>query len=1586
MNIITTRFSQRKNKTIHRLLCLFALLLMTVQSSWGQQVIGQFPDFNGGYEGFATGSFGTNAAGLATGTTYSAYSVNTLTNHQGGINIVAGGTPVIASQPRTGSNVLVWGGSQSVKKLYSTTVNTNGAIVNSTAYTVQYYYLTSRNNAIAGTPNIAISPDGSVNPGTAVNMNTVQNTTTTAWTKVTLSITAGSSAAATKYGALVFSGANFSNSSCYYIDDLCVYAGAVDTTAPTGAATSPSTTVVSGTSLSINWTGAQYAGDGGGYVIVRSTSATAVTLNANGIYGVGNTSATGGGTIVGITAGVAGTSQSFTDTGLTDGTTYYYSIFAVDKAFNYDAAVTCNGTPVSGLTPPTLTADSTSNNVDNNIDITFADDPTWRAAVTAVKIGSTNLTVTTDYVLTAGNLQLKPSGLNALLTTSGSKAVSIVATGYQPATVTQQINAGAVVAANSSVSIGSALAPNTSQTITITARDQYNNLVPGYQFLYDATITDTNGATDESYTIDGSARTSTISDFTVTALTNASGVATFTVALPVYIDGGDGISVQVQLANGTTNVGSAFSYTQLPHQTITFGALAAVTYGDANFNLTATASSGLTVSYTSSNTSVATVSGNTVTIVAPGSTNITASQAGNGSWAAATPVVQALTVNTKTLTVSPATANNKTYDGTTTATITGTLVGIINADVVTLTGTGTFASANVGTGITVTSTSTLGGANAAKYSLTQPTGLTANITKANQTITIVAPSLLNYVGFTDFTPPFASATSGTNTITFTSSNPAVATIVSNKVHYVGIGTTTITASQAVSTNYNAATDVARTLTVIEYPIAAWNFWTSGSTTQTNIQAYLYDAGLDTTTNNTVPAGTNTASSLAPKNITRGSGVSASGGTSAFRSTGFPFNTPTIIAPSVTSGNNQYFQVTLQAASAGKTVSISTIDAHFYDATNGFNTAPGVISQFGYSLDGGTTIVPIGSAVQSTSLRMGQIDVSGIAALQDVPFGTTITLRYYASGYGSSGTGWGFGSPNTATGAGLPPGVAAAGTDGLVIGGDVSDSTTWTTGLVWSNGTPSTTKNAIILGTYDTTIDGVFTAKKLTINGSGSLTIRSGATITVQNQIINNAGANAIIIENGGSLVQVNDYAPTNKGVIKYNRQTTAISNMDYTYWSSPVAGFTLGGVSPNTQYDKYYSFNATTQAWKQESTATSMTAGIGYIIRGPQTSAYIAPNPPSSYQATFTGVPHNGRYQISGIAADKAYLIGNPYPSALDADTFIDGNLDVLEGTLYFWTHNTPISGNVYDSDDYASYNRTGSTGTAALNPGVSSLAPTGKIGSGQGFFANSKVGALTNGDTTIDFKNAMRVGVGGITGDNSQFFRTNNRTETVDKHRIWLNLTNAQGAFKQTLVGYVEGATNEYEGLFDGKSFNANPYVDLYSINQGMNLAIQGRALPFDENDQVPLGFKTTINGPLTISIDNTDGLLADQDVYLEDLLTNTITDIKSGNYTFDAVAGTYNNRFILRYTNGTLGVNDPSLIKNGITVYRSNGVININSTNELIANVKVYDLQGRLITELKNVNSTTTSVKNLRATQQVLIVKVTTQDNKVVAKKVVN
>jgi uncharacterized repeat protein (TIGR02543 family) len=166
----------------------------------------------------------------------------------------------------------------------------------------------------------------------------------------------------------------------------------------------------------------------------------------------------------------------------------------------------------------------------------------------------------------------------------------------------------------------------------------------------------------------------------------------------------------------------------------------------------------------------------------------------------------------KALAVTSPAVTSKAYDGNTNATITGTLSGIISGDEsnVSLVGTGTFASANVGTGIVVTSNSTLGGSESGNYSLTQPTGLTGEITKANQTITFGA--LANKT--TNDTPFNLTATASSGlTVSYTSSNTSVATIVGNTVTIVGVGTTTITATQSGNSNFNAASDVTQTLTV-----------------------------------------------------------------------------------------------------------------------------------------------------------------------------------------------------------------------------------------------------------------------------------------------------------------------------------------------------------------------------------------------------------------------------------------------------------------------------------------------------------------------------------------------------------------------------------------------------------------------------------------------------------------------------------------------------------------------------------------------------------------------------------------------------
>lgn len=129
--------------------------------------------------------------------------------------------------------------------------------------------------------------------------------------------------------------------------------------------------------------------------------------------------------------------------------------------------------------------------------------------------------------------------------------------------------------------------------------------------------------------------------------------------------------------------------------------------------------------------------------------SLTGTDAGN--YNIVQPTGLTATINKADLNVSGVTASNKTYDGTTAATLTGTAsVTALGSDVVSVSGTGTgssFATKDVGTGKAVTiSGYTLGGTDAANYNLVLPIDLTANVTKADLTISGVTAANKTYDG------------------------------------------------------------------------------------------------------------------------------------------------------------------------------------------------------------------------------------------------------------------------------------------------------------------------------------------------------------------------------------------------------------------------------------------------------------------------------------------------------------------------------------------------------------------------------------------------------------------------------------------------------------------------------------------------------------------------------------------------------------------------------------------------------------------------------------------------------------------------
>lgn len=523
---------------------------------------------------------------------------------------------------------------------------------------------------------------------------------------------------------------------------------------------------------------------------------------------------------------------------------------------------------------------------------------------------------------------------------------------------------------------------------------------------------------------------------------------------------------------------------------------------------------------------------------------------------------------------------------------------------------------------------------------------------------------------------------------------------------------------------------------------------------------------------------------------------------------------------------------------------------------------------------------------------------------------------------------------------------------------VGPSTTWN-GTAWSNGEPTSTAGIIISGNYNRS--GTVSAYSMKVTNNAVVTIPSGTNVTVTSKLTVEAGSSFTLNQNA-NLIQTDNVV--NTGIINVKRNSNELSRLDYTMWSSPVANQNLLAFSPLTSLlptIRFYIYDdliTHTYVSVASPSTTNFAIGTGYLIRMPNT----APSYPvkSIVTGVFAGTPNNGNVSLTGLTPARFYAVGNPYPSTINASLFLDGN--ATDGTLYFWRKKNELDGT---GTAYATYTKAGSTITAT------SALPDATIAVGQGFIVKTGSSA-----TTLNFTNAMRT-----TSNTAHLFKT----RAIENNRVWLNLTSKAGAFSQALVAYLTDATQGIDAGIDGKYINDSP-VALTSIIDDTELTIQGRALPFDPADTVPLNFKTDVDGDYSIAIDHFDGLFSTvQDIYLLDATNGVETDLKAGAYTFKAVAGSTNTRFSLKYQK-TLKVDVNAFDQNSVTVYKNKGIVYVNSAKSTINKIKVFDIQGRLISEQKNVKATSATIKDLNTGRKVLIVQITSVENQVVNKKVVN
>ncbi|MDG5492321.1 choice-of-anchor D domain-containing protein [Psychroserpens sp. SPM9] len=598
---------------------------------------------------------------------------------------------------------------------------------------------------------------------------------------------------------------------------------------------------------------------------------------------------------------------------------------------------------------------------------------------------------------------------------------------------------------------------------------------------------------------------------------------------------------------------------------------------------------------------------------------------------------------------------------------------------------------------------------------------------------------------------------------------------------------------------------------------------------------------------------------------------------------------------------------------------------------------------------------------------------------------------------------------------------------------------WTTDATWENYTVQTLPNAlsIVDGTtpidwnivridHDVTIDTeVVLGRDRQVLG---LYLGSGAELTIDGDNADAAAGNGLTVshylkldgkidlEGQSQLVQNtgSDLDPTSSGSLEKDQQGTA-DLYTYNYWSSPVGimnsttnnnSYTVSdimfdGVNPinwlTSGYNgsdgaiisiaDYWIWKFANQpdddysAWQHVRQNGTILPGEGFTMKGPGSGAIV-----DLQNYVFLGKPSNGDINLT-LNAGNDYLVGNPYPSAIDANIFITDNgptIDgaganpLISGTLYFWEHWGGGSHNLSDyQGGYATYNFSGGVAAPSLGTndpdvgtgGTPTKIPGRFIPVSQGFFV---VGETTG---TINFNNGQRAyQKEKATGaDASVFVRQAQNTSSADtntevgdgrmKFRIGFNSINT--IHRQLLLTIDENTTTGYDWAYDAKTYD-DQMDDLFWMINDEKYTIQGTNEAEPES-VYPLGIKVQDSGLNTITIDALENVPDTIDIFIHDLENDTYHNLREGDFQFYLSAGQYLNRFELTFSdsNASLSVEDTEL--KTLDVFYDNeseSIVLLNPNFADVKSIELFNIIGQNITTIENISELDYSeyqVKNL-------------------------
>ena len=517
-------------------------------------------------------------------------------------------------------------------------------------------------------------------------------------------------------------------------------------------------------------------------------------------------------------------------------------------------------------------------------------------------------------------------------------------------------------------------------------------------------------------------------------------------------------------------------------------------------------------------------------------------------------------------------------------------------------------------------------------------------------------------------------------------------------------------------------------------------------------------------------------------------------------------------------------------------------------------------------------------------------------------------------------------------------------------------------------TPNTgIKNAVVMEGESTIIASDVSVLSLKVREGADATINAGVTLTAPTVTLESSSTSYSSLILDGSIT----------GTIYYNRHVN-INGSGETgsndLISAPLTGQAFddfASVNPNilnngTLY-LFGPFDKTTGTYLTYAgtDTTPLDAGIGYRAASSDNGTF-----------TFTGTANKSLVSIDIInsgptepAEQEWNLVGNPYPSYLNVQTFLNHEVSTGVRNIQLMNAGTAaIYG--YDGsalDGWTIYNLATTTASTVIAPG-------------QGFFVSADP---TNAPLyDLEFTPAMRV-----TGASDDFILGRNN-EFVNSH-LKLQLSN-NNASKSTDFYFIENTTLGLDPGYDAGVWGNNAggfsiYSELVEENAGIHMAIQSLPNEDFESMVIPLGINSNANEQITVSISESD-LLASTDVFLEDRLNNTFTLLNQTDFVITPnVDLTSTGRFFLRFADETLETSENEIDDLKIFATKTPRVITVRGLLSEATEFALYDIRGRLVLTIELDDSQLTNQVDVSAFEDGIYVVKLNSTNKTKSQKVI-